>query len=53
MREKPLLLSAFVLVSIGCTFTSPVIHASVFPRYLLPFFLPPLSFSHPLFSPLY
>jgi hypothetical protein len=41
MREKPLLLCAFVLASIGCTFAAPVIHASVFPRYLLPFFLLP------------
>jgi len=41
MREKPLLLSAFVLASIACTFAAPVIHATVFPRYLLPFFLLP------------
>lgn len=41
MREKPLLLCAFVLEGIGCTFAAPVIHASVFPRYLLPSFLLP------------
>tara|TARA_B110000116_G_scaffold164085_1_gene141916 strand:- start:978 stop:1322 length:345 start_codon:yes stop_codon:yes gene_type:complete len=42
MREKPLLLCAFVLASIGCTLAAPVIHASVFPgTSFLPFFLLP------------
>ena len=41
MREKPLLLCAFVQASIGCTFAAPVIQATVFPRYLFPFFLLP------------